>query len=137
MELKKITSFSRLTFELNNLGRFTENAPCCAASYAGKEILDFLYDELVDMGNHNQYSSSGKLMEVVVQPTKVMVRSFHKSGTTHIKSFECDDRLHVEMLSLVASIPSIYHSIRVVPEFNFVPQSERTVSYFLEYNTPR
>lgn len=133
MVMRKIVSFDRLIEELKLFGRFSENAPCCVASIEAKEVLDYLYDELVNMESHDQFSHTGRLIEVTFQSNRIVIRSMHKVSK-RIKSFATSQNLRNELIYLLFALTSTYHSLRFVTDANFIHDPNCEVSYFLEYN---
>ena len=131
---RKVISYDRLKDELNEKGRFSKNVPSAGVSHDVLQALDYLYYEIKDLCERNQFKVFGPFFEISFEKTRIYVRSFYKSGSIHVKSFlmsENDVKVYEVFLQM---IPSVYSSINVFKKQTFYHERNQHSTYLIEYN---
>ncbi len=134
MVIRKITSFDRLKSQIDTIGQFSGIACYNEVSLQGREVLDYIYDELKYLKDHDLFNGSGRLMELNFDFSRILIRTMHKVGSARIKSFHIDQQEKAEILNFLNMIPNTYTTLRIVSEFRYFPKNSKDVSYFIEYN---
>lgn len=122
---KSRTDYSYLLAKLRQDGPFSKNISECREHVVLSEIVDYLYDELVERCTGNRVLRNGKIFNLTYSMKRLFIYTHHSATCYRVSSFTITADNYARLVEILNQLASIYpftisnESDRFSTEINF------------------
>jgi len=110
MIYRRYSSFDVLLNQLKEYGTFTSNI--CVDSPCTKEILEYLYNELITCIEEHKFPNSGVFFDITpFADSKIFVSTHHRYNAHYIKCFSCEHGDFKLLTKSLSQLSMVYTSL--------------------------
>lgn len=106
---KSRADYSYLLAKLRQDGSFSKNIPKCREHVVLSEIVDYLYDELVERCTGNRVLRNGKIFNLTYSMKRLFIYTHHSATCYRVSSFNITADEYARLVEILNQIASIYH----------------------------
>lgn len=105
---KSRADYSYLLAKLRHDGPFSKSIPDCRGNVVLSEIVDYLYDGLIDRCTENRVLRSGKVFNLTFSMKQLFVYTHHSLRCYRVKSFTVSSEEFVKLIKVLHQLAAIY-----------------------------
>lgn len=105
---KSYADYSYLLAKLRHDGSFSKSIPDCRNNVVLSEIVDYLYDEIIERCTGNRVLRNGKVFNLTFSMKQLFVYTHHSTRCYRVSSFLISGEDFVKLVNVLHQLSAIY-----------------------------
>lgn len=106
---KSRADYSYLLAQLRHDGKFSKNISQCRESVVLSEVVDYLYDEIVERCMGNRILRNGKIFSLSYSIKKLFIYTHHTATCYRVSAFTITADDYAKLIEILNQIATMYH----------------------------